>query len=65
MIRRQEVQIELIKLVSGERLMRLTEPKLGLALEKKLDPNMPVVRQKKRPIEAFEAAQAKAGTSAA
>lgn len=65
MIHSEKIHFELIRLVSGERLMRITEPESGLALEKRLDPNLPVIRQKQRLIEAFEAAQAKAESSAA
>jgi hypothetical protein len=53
-----EIQVELIKLASGERLLRLTEPATGLCLEKKLDPRQPVVRQKNRLRRALEAALA-------
>ncbi len=65
MIERSTIQIDLIKLVSGERLLRLTEPQSGLALEKKLDAKQPVVRQKERLLGVFEAALARADLSAA
>ena len=45
MIDRAHIQFDLIKLVSGERLLRLTEPQTGLSLEKKLNPADPVVRE--------------------
>ena len=51
---------ELIKLVGGERLLRLTEARSGLSLEKKLDPSQPVVRQKKQMLSVFEAALTRA-----
>ncbi|MBI5396940.1 MAG: hypothetical protein HZA91_16715 [Verrucomicrobia bacterium] len=54
-----EIQMELIKLASGDRLLRLTEPSTGLCLEKKLDPRQPVIRQKDRLRRAFEAALAR------
>jgi len=38
MVGRSKIQIDLIKLAGGERLLRLTEPQSGLSLEKKLDP---------------------------
>lgn len=57
---RDKIEVELIKLVGGERLLRLTEPRLGLSLEKKLDPNQPVVRQKHQLLAVFEAALARA-----
>jgi hypothetical protein len=65
MIDLSTIQIDLIKLVSGERLLRLTEPQSGLSLEKKLDATQPVVRQKKRLLGVFEAALARAELSAA
>ena len=62
---RDKIQVELIKLIDGERLLRLTEPQSGLSLEKKLDPKQPVVRQKERLLGVFEAALARAELSAA
>jgi hypothetical protein len=55
-----KIEVELIKLVSGERLLRLSEARSGLSLEKKLDPKLPVVRQKKQLLGVFEAALARA-----
>ncbi len=40
------IQIDLVKLVDGSRLLRLSHA--GLGLEKKLDPTQPVAQQKKR-----------------
>ena len=57
---RDKIQVDLIKLVSGERLMRLTYLPSGLVLEKKLDPKQAVVRQKERLFGVFEAALAQA-----
>ncbi len=65
MIDRSKIQIDLIKLVSGERLLRLTETQSGLSLEKKLDATQPVVRQKEQLLGVFEAALARAELSAA
>ena len=65
MVDRDKIQFDLIKLISGERILRLTEPQSGLSLEKKLDPKQPVVRQKERLLGAFEAALAKAEPAAA
>ena len=65
MVTRDKIQIDLIKLISGERLMRLTEPRSGLALEKRLDPKQPIVRQRERLFSVFEAALARAELSAA
>jgi hypothetical protein len=62
---RDKIQVHLIKLVSGERLLRLTDLPSGLALEKKLDPRQPVVRQKKHLFSVFEAALARAELAAA
>jgi hypothetical protein len=56
MSHRNKIQVDLIKLVSGERLIRLTYLPLGLVLEKKLDPKQAVVRQKERLFGVFEAA---------
>ena len=57
---RNKIQIDLIKLVNGERLVRLTYLPTGLVLEKKLDPQQAVVRQKERLFGVFEAALAEA-----
>ena len=65
MIDRDKIQIDLINLASGGRLLRLTEPQSGLSLEKKLDEKQPVVRQKGRLLGVFEAALAEAELSAA
>ena len=65
MFDRKNVQIDIIKLADGARLLRLTEPISGLALEKKLDPSQPVVRQKDRLLSALEAALAHTQTVAA
>ena len=64
MIDLSTIQIDLIKLVSGERLLRLTEPQSGLSLEQKLDAKQPVVRQKQQLLGVFEAALARAELSA-
>lgn len=57
---RDKIQVDLVKLVSGERLMRLTDLPSGLVLEKKLDPKQAVARQKEQLFGVFEAALAKA-----
>ena len=59
-IDRQKIQIDLIKLISGERLLRLADPGSGLALEKKLDPQKSIVGQKEQLLGVFEAALARA-----
>jgi hypothetical protein len=65
MVNRDKIQFDLIKLVSGERLLRLTEPQSGLSLEKKLAPADAVVRQKENLLRVFEAALARAEALAA
>ncbi len=59
MVDRDKIQFDLIKLADGRRLLRLTEPQSGLALEKKLAPADAVVRQKEKLLGAFEAALAR------
>jgi hypothetical protein len=55
-----KIQFDLVKLLSGERILRLTDPQSGLSLEKKLGPSEAVVRQKGRLLAIFEAALAQA-----
>lgn len=62
---RSNIQMDLIKLVGGERLLRLTEPRTGLSLEKKLDAKQPIVRQKEQLLNVFEAALVRAELTAA
>jgi hypothetical protein len=57
---RGKIQIALVKLANGERLLRLTEPRSGLSLEKSLDAARPVARQKECLLGIFEAVLAKA-----
>ncbi len=65
MIDREKIEMELIKLEGGERLLRLTEPRSGLSLERKLNPDRPVTDQKKYLLSVFEAALARAELSPA
>ncbi len=65
MVDRKNIQIDLIKLMGGERLLRLTEPQSGLSLEKKLDPKKPVASQKEKLLGVFDAALAQAELMAA
>jgi hypothetical protein len=51
-----KIQVELIKLVGGERLLRLLDLASGMTLEMKVDPKLPVLRQKKRMIDVFATA---------
>jgi hypothetical protein len=62
---RDQVQVELIKLITGERLLRLIDLQSGLALEKKLDPALAVAGQKERLFRIFDAALARAALTAA
>jgi len=65
MVDRNKIQIDLIRLVGGERLLRLSEPQTGLSLEKKLDPKKPVASQKEKLFGIFEAALTRAELAAA
>ena len=56
MANRNKIEIELIKLAGGVRLLRLTEPTSGLALERTLDPKVPVSAQKGALAKVFQAA---------
>jgi hypothetical protein len=53
---RDKIQFDLIKLLNGERIVRLTDPQSGLSLEEKLTPTEAVARQKDRLLQVFEAA---------
>jgi len=65
MVDRDKIQFDLIKLAGGGRILRLTEPRSGLALEKKLAPTDAVIRQKEKLLQAFEAALARTNLAAA
>jgi hypothetical protein len=45
---KRDIEMLLLKLADGARILRLSEPESGLCLEKRLDPAQPVVRQKER-----------------
>lgn len=62
---RDKIQTDLIKLTSGERLLRLTDLQSGLSLEKKLDEKQPVVREKGRLLGVLEAVLVQVELSAA
>jgi hypothetical protein len=64
-LNRDQIQIASIKLAGGDRLLRLTEPVSGFALEKKLDVAVPVVQQKEQLFRMFEAALQTAAKDAA
>jgi hypothetical protein len=53
-----EGQMELIKLISGERLLRLSDGASGFAVEMKLNPGLALSRQKQTLLAAFKAASA-------
>lgn len=55
-----KIQFDLMKLLNGERILRLTGPLPGLSLEKKLKPADAVVPQKDRLLQVFDAALARA-----
>lgn len=61
----KQIEVDLIKLTDGVRLLRLTERVSGLSLEKKLDARQSVVRQKQRLIALFNATLAQAQEVAA
>ena len=54
MVDREKIQFDLVKLLNGGRILRLTEPQSGLTLEKKLAPTDAVVRQKEKLLRALE-----------
>lgn len=49
-----QIEIQLVKLTDGGRLLRLSENASGLCLEKRLAAQEPVVRQKARLLREFE-----------
>jgi hypothetical protein len=57
---RNNIENELIKLARGARLLRFTEPKSGLTVERKLDSNRSVAAQKQQLARVFEATLVKA-----
>jgi hypothetical protein len=60
MVDQDKIQFDLVRLLNGERILRLTDPRSGLSLEKKLKPAEAVVRQKDLLLQVFEAALARA-----
>lgn len=49
-----KIEIQLVKLADGARLLRFTEQSTGLCLEKRLAARQAVVRQKARLLREFE-----------
>jgi len=60
MLNADNVQIDLIKLADGARLLRFTDRSSGLSVERKLDSARSVDEQKKQLGEVFAAAVARA-----
>ena len=52
---KRDIEMLLLRLADDARVLRLSEPKSGLCLEKRLDPNQSVARQKQRWKEVFAA----------
>lgn len=50
----ENIQITLLKLKDCSRLLRLTEPETGLALERTLNPQRPLLAQKQQLKALFE-----------
>lgn len=48
------IQITLLKLKDGSRLLRLSEPETGLALERAIHPQRPLLAQKQQLKALFE-----------
>jgi hypothetical protein len=65
MLDRGKVQIDLVKLAEGARLLRVSEPRSGLSLERKIDNDRPVHDQKLQLIEIFETTLTRAQASLA
>lgn len=59
------IEIELLKLRDGRRLLRLSHQQSGLALERMIEPSRSVAAQKQELAKAFAAAIAQAQLSAA
>jgi hypothetical protein len=52
---KRDIEILLLKLADDARVLRLSEPRSGLCLEKRLDPSESVARQKQRWKQVFSA----------
>jgi hypothetical protein len=52
---KREIEMLLLKLADGARILRLSDAESGLCLEKRLDPRQSVARQKERWMQAFTA----------
>lgn len=60
MLEADKVQIDLIKLADGARLLRFTDAQSGLSVERRLDPARSAAEQKQQLGEVFQAAVARA-----
>jgi hypothetical protein len=56
---RRQIEVQLVKLAGGKRLLRVTDQGSGLSLEKKLDPNTPLMRQMQQTQALFESLQSR------
>jgi hypothetical protein len=65
MSRPEDIEIELIKLAGGRRVLRLIDPASGLCLQRELERDQAVLTQKERLMSVFQAALAKADMLAA
>ena len=52
---KREIELLLLRLTDGARILRVSEPESGLCLEKRLDPTQSVARQKQRLKQVFSA----------
>jgi hypothetical protein len=52
---KRDIEMLLLKLTDGARILRLSDPKSGLCLEMRLDPAQSVARQKERWTQVFTA----------
>lgn len=52
---KREIELLLLKLADGGRVLRFTEPVSGLCLEKRLEPKQSIARQKQRWKQVFTA----------
>jgi len=60
-----EIQIDLVKLADGSRLLRLSDATSRLCLEKRLDPSASVLRQKQHWLQVFRNLLASEATASA
>ncbi len=60
-----EIQIDLVKLTDGSRLLRLSDTASRLCLEKRLDPSASVLRQKQHWLHVFSDLLSREATASA